>query len=234
MTRAKDWLRIYGKRGMGRDKTPAGYMRETITNPGLQSWLRPRVALPSQPELIEIAAAADESYSEASRLGAWLALPAIEGLDARLSASAVETYETCPLQFKFEREWKLSRQLHAALQYGAVVHRVLRTYYDSIRLGRPKTDDELIALFCEGLADCKIQDEYQRDLYLKQGLSQLREFLKGTATTPAPEVLHTEESFDVQMGATRVAGRIDRMDRAADGTVTIVADNTSIARPQED
>ncbi|MCU1300438.1 MAG: hypothetical protein JWQ87_722 [Candidatus Sulfotelmatobacter sp.] len=234
MTRAKDSLHVYGKQGIGRDKTPAGYMREMIANPVLQPWLRSRVALPSQPKLIEIAAAADETHPEGSRLPGWLALPAIEGLDARLSASAVETYETCPLQFKFEREWKLSRQLHAALQYGAVVHRVLRTYYDSIRLGRPKTDDELIALFCEGLADCKIQDEYQRDLYLKQGLSQLREFLKGTATTPVPEVLHTEEWFDVQMGATRVAGRIDRMDRAGDGTVTIVDYKTGKARPQED
>ncbi len=234
MTRAKDSLRIYGKQGIGRDKTPAGYMRETITNPGLQPWLRPRVALPSQPELIEIAAAADESYSEASRLGAWLALPAIEGLDARLSASAVETYETCPLQFKFEREWKLSRQLHAALQYGAAVHRVLRTYYDSVRLGRPKTEDELIELFRDDLAASKIQDEYQRDLYLKQGVAQLRNFLEGNHARPSPEVLHTEEWFDVQMGGTKVAGRIDRMDRAADGTVTIVDYKTGKARPQED
>jgi DNA helicase-2/ATP-dependent DNA helicase PcrA len=184
--------------------------------------------------LIEIAAAADENHAEGSKLATWLALPAIEGLDARLSASAVETYETCPLQFKFEREWKLSRQLHAAVQYGAAVHRVLRTYYDSVRLGRPKTDAELIELFCEDLAGTNIQDEYQRDLYMKQGLAQLREFLESTHSRPTPEVLHTEEWFDVQMGSTKVAGRIDRMDRAADGTVTIVDYKTGKARPQED
>jgi DNA helicase-2/ATP-dependent DNA helicase PcrA len=234
MTRSKDSLHIYGKQGIGRDKTPAGYMREMIINPGFQPWLRSRVALPSQPELIELAAAADEGYPQGSRLAAWLALPAIEGLDARLSASAVETYETCPLQFKFEREWKLSRQLHAALQYGAAVHRVLRTYYDSVRLGRPKTEDELIELFREDLLASKIQDEYQRDLYLKQGVAQLRKFLEGTRALPSPEVLHTEEWFDVQMGGTKVAGRIDRIDRAADGTVTIVDYKTGKARPQED
>jgi DNA helicase-2/ATP-dependent DNA helicase PcrA len=234
MTRAKDSLHIYGKQGIGRDKTPAGYMREMVASPALQPWLSSRAALPSQPELIEIAAAADENHGEGSKLAAWLALPAIEGLDARLSASAVETYETCPLQFKFEREWKLSRQLHAAVQYGAAVHRVLRTYYDSVRLGRPKTDAELIELFCEDLAGTNIQDEYQRDLYMKQGLAQLREFLESTHAGPSPEVLHTEEWFDVQMGSTKVAGRIDRMDRAADGTVTIVDYKTGKARPQED
>jgi len=234
MTRAKDSLHIYGKQGIGRDKTPAGLMRELIGNPGLQPWLRSRPALASQPELIEIAAGADEAHPEGSRLDAWLALPAIEGLDARLSATAVETYETCPLQFKFEREWKLSRQVHAAVQYGAAMHRVLRTYYDSARLGRTKSDEELLQLFRDDPGMSGIQDDYQRELYLKQGLEQLRDFLAGTRSAPNPEVLHTEEWFDVQIAGTKVAGRIDRMDRAADGSVAIVDYKTGKARSQED
>ncbi len=234
MTRAKDSLHIYGKQGLGRDKTPAGFMRELIGNLALQPWLRSRAALPSQPELIEIAAAADTAYPEGSRLAAWLELPAIEGLDARLSATAVETYETCPLQFKFEREWKLSRQVHAAVQYGAAMHRVLRTHYDSVRLGRTKSDDELMQLFRDDLAASGIQDKYQQELYLKQGLEQLRDFLAGTRSAPPPEVLHTEEWFDVQIAGAKVAGRIDRVDRTADGSVAIVDYKTGKARSQED
>jgi DNA helicase-2/ATP-dependent DNA helicase PcrA len=234
MTRAKDSLHIYGKQGLGRDKTPAGFMRELIGNLALQPWLRSRAALPSQPELIEIAAAADTAYPEGSRLAAWLELPAIEGLDARLSATAVETYETCPLQFKFEREWKLSRQVHAAVQYGAAMHRVLRTHYDSVRLGRTKSDDELMQLFRDDLAASGIQDKYQQELYLKQGLEQLRDFLAGTRSAPPPEVLHTEEWFEMQIAGTKVAGRIDRVDRTVDGNVAIVDYKTGKARSQED
>jgi DNA helicase-2/ATP-dependent DNA helicase PcrA len=234
MTRAKDSLHIYGKQGIGRDKTPAGLMRELIGNPGLQPWLRSHPALPSQPELIEIAAAADPAHPEGSRLPAWLELPPMEGLGARLSASAVESYETCPLQFKFEREWKLSRQVHAAMQYGASMHRVLRTYFDSVRVGRKKTDEEVIQLFQDDLAATGIQDDYQRDLYLKQGLQQLKDFLAGTRLTPPPDVLHTEEWFDVQIAGTKVAGRIDRIDRNPDGSVAIVDYKTGKARSQED
>ena len=233
MTRARDSLHIYGRQGLGRDKTPAGFMRELISNAELQPWLRSRMALPSQPELIEIAAT-DEAHPEGSRLPEWLALQAINGLGARLSATAIETYETCPLQFKFEREWRLSRQLHAAVQYGAAMHRVLRTYFDSARLGRTKTEDELIQLFRDDLAACGIQDNYQRQLYLEQGLKQLKDFLDGARLVPAPEVLHTEEWFDVQIAGTNVAGRIDRVDRASDGSVTIVDYKTGKARSQED
>jgi DNA helicase-2/ATP-dependent DNA helicase PcrA len=234
MTRARDSLHIYGKQGIGRDKTPAGLMRELICNPELQPWLRSRAALPSQPELIDIAAAADSVFPESSRLPAWLELPAIDGLDSRLSASAVETYENCPLQFKFEREWKLAREVHAAMQYGAAMHRVLRTFYDSARLGRTKTDEELIQVFRDDEGMSVIQDEYQRSLYLKQGEQQLRDFLAGTRSTTAPDVLHTEEWFEVQIAGTKVAGRIDRIDRSPDGSVNIVDYKTGKGRSQED
>jgi DNA helicase II / ATP-dependent DNA helicase PcrA len=234
MTRARDSLHMYGKQGIGRDKTPAGFLRELIGNPGLQSWLRARAALPSQPELIEIAAVADSTQGEGSHLPAWLELPAIDGLDARLSASAIETYETCPLQFKFEREWKLSRQLHAAVQYGAAMHRVLRTYYDSIRQHRVKSEDELLQLFSDDLASTGIQDDYQHDLYLRRGLEHLQQFLAGMRSATLPEVLHTEEWFDMQIAGTKLTGRIDRMDRAPDGSVVIVDYKTGKARTQED
>ncbi len=234
MTRARDSLHIYGKQGAGKDKTPAGLMRELIKDPALQPWLRTRPALPSQPELIEIAATADPAFARGSRTSEWLELPAVEGLSSRLSASAVDTYERCPLQFKLERDWKLSREVPAAMQYGATMHRVLRTYFDSVRQGRPKNEAELLELFCADLAAAGIQDPYQQALYEKQGIDQLRAFLAAARASSTPEVLHTEEWFEVQIAGTAVAGRIDRIDRAADGSVVIVDYKTGKARSQDD
>ena len=65
----------------------------------------------------------------------------------RLSATAVESYEVCPLQFKLEREWRIPRDVPAAMLYGASMHRVLKTYYESIRLERPLADEDVIELF---------------------------------------------------------------------------------------
>ncbi|HVI07790.1 MAG TPA: ATP-dependent DNA helicase, partial [Candidatus Binatia bacterium] len=236
MTRARDSLHIYAKQGIGlRDKTPAGFMRELVNNSSLKPWLRTRMAVPLQQDLIPgLAAVAESNTREGSRLPAWLALPPIEGLASRLSASAIESYENCPLQFKFEREWKLSREVHAAMQYGAAIHRVLRTYYDSLRAGRTKSDEELLQLFLEDLEASGIQDRYQHELYRRQGTEQLANFLNAARSAPAPQVLQTEEWFEVQVGGIRLAGRIDRIDRTADGGVVIVDYKTGKARTQED
>ncbi|HEY6764209.1 MAG TPA: ATP-dependent DNA helicase [Candidatus Sulfotelmatobacter sp.] len=233
MTRARDSLHIYAHQGRGKkDKTPAGYMRDLLLDNTLQPWLTLRQPRGSQASL-DIFAAASPTYPGASRIEEWLDLSTAENLSARLSASAVDTYERCGLQFKLERDWRLATKPAAAMQYGAAIHRVLSTYYDSVRLGRPKTDEELLALFCGDFAAAGIEEEYQHELYEKQGIEQLKEFLASARSAAAPNVLHTEEPFDIHVGEMVVTGRIDRVDRCPDGSVKIIDYKTGRARDQE-
>ena len=161
-------------------------------------------------------------------------MPVLNGLNSRMSASAVDTYERCGLQFKLERDWRLSARPAAAMQYGAAIHRVLKTYFDSVKLKRPETDDELVEHFRGYLAEAKIQELYQHELYEKQGVQQLRDFLVAARSLPEPQVLFTEQSFEMRLGETTVVGRIDRIDQRPDGTVAIVDYKTGKARDQED
>ena len=73
-------------------------------------------------------------------------------------------------------------------------------------------DEDLIQFFRDELAAAGIQDRYQHDLYLEQGILQLKEFLAKFRRNPVPNVLHTEEFFDVKVGDIKVVGRIDRID----------------------
>jgi DNA helicase-2/ATP-dependent DNA helicase PcrA len=230
MTRARDSLILYGKQGTGRDKTPPGFTRELLKHPGLRHSLSHRAARAFQ---VDLFAQEAPLPGVVSRTAEWLALPPAFPLN-RLSATAVESYEICPLQFKLEREWRIPRDVPAAMQYGAAMHRVLRTYFDAIRQERPLTEEELIDLFRSDFAQLVIDDPYQRELYEQQGVQQLRDFLSTQRQRSAPKVLHTEEHFEVHVGKATVAGRIDRIDDLGDGRVAIVDYKTGKPRAQED
>jgi DNA helicase II / ATP-dependent DNA helicase PcrA len=234
MTRARDSLRIYAREGGGKnDKTPPGYIRELCSKPDLTGCFRPIPASGAQGTL-DMRAGTSPLYPAESQTTLWLEMPVLDGLHARLSASAVDTYERCGLRFKLDRDWRLAAKPAAAMQYGAAIHRVLKTYFDSVRAGRPKADEELIDLFRQDLADAKIQELYQQELYESQGVVQLLEFLACARAIPATQVLHTEESFEIRIGETLVVGRIDRIDRRPDGSVAIIDYKTGKGRDQED
>jgi DNA helicase-2/ATP-dependent DNA helicase PcrA len=231
MTRARDLLQIYAQQGRGKNKTPAGYMRELIQNPALAGYLKTTFPRGAQTSL-DIFAAASPSYPAESRATRWLELPTLEGLHSRLSASAVESYQRCGLQFKLDRDWHLAAKPAAAMQYGASMHRVLKTYFDSVGIGCAIPDEKLLEIFRRDLAEAKIQEVYQHELYEKQGIAQLLDFL-ASARTLTPKVLHTEQPFEIRVGESTVIGRIDRMDARPDGDVSIVDYKTGKARDQK-
>ena len=231
MTRACDSLTIYAKQGVGKDPSPPGFLRDLLKDSSLLGrWL-----LPGQPRGFQTDMFAEASGPAAlSRSSEWLNLPPVSDLSAKLSASAIQTYETCPLQFKLEREWKIPGEVPAAMQNGAVMHRVLLAFYNSVRAQRPMADDAVLQFFRDELAAAGIQDHYQHDLYLEQGVLQLQDFLAAFRRSPVPKVLHTEEFFDVKVGDIKVVGRIDRIDQVAGGDVVITDYKTGKAQSQED
>ena len=77
---------------------------------------------------------------------------------------------------------------------------------------RPKSEDELVQMLREDLAAEGIQDKYQHELYEKRGIEQIKGFLAACARAPVPKLLHLEEAFEIIVGGTTLAGRIDRID----------------------
>jgi DNA helicase-2/ATP-dependent DNA helicase PcrA len=228
MTRACDSLTFYAKQGTGKkDLTPPGFLRELLKNPSLRPWLRQREARPFQTEIFA------QEAEPVSRTSEWLNLPPTTDLSTRLSASAVQSYERCPLQFKLEREWRIPGEVPAAMQYGATMHRVLKSFFDSVRFNRPMDEPALIAMFKADLEEAHLEDRYQHELYEKQGIEQLIDFLAATRRSPA-HVLHTEEGFEIRLGQTTVVGRIDRIDRLDNGRVSVTDYKTGKPQSQED
>jgi DNA helicase-2/ATP-dependent DNA helicase PcrA len=221
MTRARDTLTLYGSPGRGKkDPTPSGYLRELLKDGTLQPWRRQREAKAVQTDLFA-EAEADCVTVTPSPVSAWITLPLPQPAKLSLSASAMERYGVCPLQFKLRRDWRIPEESPAALQYGGAMHQALRHYYDAVRFERPAPAAEIIQVFRDEFAKAVIVDDYQRELYENQGAQQLQDFV-AVAESGVPDVLHTEQEFEVEISGTKVRGRIDRIDRLEDGSVRIV------------
>ena len=232
MTRAEDSLAIYAKQGTGTNPTPTKFLREFMGDHAYQKYWRQFPAAAVQDQLF-----AEEEQKAAiqhSNVAAWLLMDPTADFVTGLSATAIETYEECPLRFKLEREWNLPRDVPASLHYGAAMHRVLHAFYDARRYGREISDDQLLEQFREGLADAGIADRYQYELYLRQGKEQLTQFFEAARSAPVPEVLQTEQKFEVRVADTRLTGRVDRIDRVSPGGVAIVDYKTGKPKSQDD
>src|SRR5208283_2868628 len=127
----------------------------------------------------------------------------------------------------------LPREVSAALHYGAAMHGVLRTFYDAQRYQREISDNDLLEQFRSELASAGIADRYQYELYLRQGMEQLRQFFECARDGATPDVMETECRFDLEVGSAKVAGRLDRIDRMDQETVAIVDYKTGKPKSQE-
>jgi DNA helicase-2/ATP-dependent DNA helicase PcrA len=236
MTRARDTLAIYAKQGTGTNKRPTKFLREFMSSPAYRSFWREREAGAVQDELF--GAAEEERIAiQRSNVAAWLLTASPAGFTDHLSATAIETYEQCPLRFKLQTEWNLPRDAPAALQYGASMHRVLHTFYQARQMGREISDEHLLENFRADFASAGLPDRYQYELYLRQGREQLIQFLAWARSSPSPEVLHTEQPFELSIAGIQFTGRIDRIDRieGADGkSVSIVDYKTGRPKSQDD
>ncbi|HEX7959102.1 MAG TPA: ATP-dependent DNA helicase, partial [Terriglobales bacterium] len=222
ITRARDTLALYGK-PVGRHPIPSKFLRELSEAKEIQGQVAVRAARPVQLEI-----GIDEEIAP------WLAMSAPAHSLSKLSASAIEQYDRCPLQFKLARIWNLPAELPAAVQYGAAIHTALKDYYDAIIQGRPRTEAELLALFQTKFDEYSIPEELQRDLYLAQGLEQLRAFHRESTAQPSPKVLGTEISFEIKIAGITVIGRLDRLDELSSDTVSIVDYKTGNPKSQDD
>lgn len=230
MTRAQDTLTLMGKKDWRTKKVPGLYLREMLETkePGLPWEERPTRAFTA-----DMAASAAPAISFVEP---WLLLPPRPEMAAMpLSPSAIEAYETCPLKFKIRYDWRLPEEPTAALQYGGIMHKLLKEYFDQVNAGNTPADEQMLAQFRAELAQAKLEDPLQRELYERDGTQQLTDFLAARrADAGSFEVVSTEKQFKVEIAGVQVSGRIDRIDRMPDGAIRIVDYKTGKAKDQKD
>jgi ATP-dependent DNA helicase UvrD/PcrA len=147
-------------------------------------------------------------------LAEWASMPvgSVEspGKPLALSATAIETYKSCPLRFKFQHLLKIQTQPQAVVTFGATMHEAVR-YYFKLRQEGPPRFGLIEEFFRRAWKDTGFEDDYHSEEAKRRGLEQLRAFVDRQNALPAPAGLETERGFSFGVDGIRLMGRIDQI-----------------------
>ena len=152
----------------------------------------------------------------------------------QLSASAIDTYKTCPQKYLFSTLWKLRSGPHAAMSFGSVMHTTIKHFLAEVRKGRTVAFEEVMTIFEREWTPAGFEDDYQQDGYKQDGIEQLRIFHSGMVAAPQ-EIEAQEKVFELPMEDNIVVtGRMDQINRFGEGQREIVDYKTGRPRTAED
>ncbi|MDD5544807.1 MAG: ATP-dependent DNA helicase [Acidobacteriia bacterium] len=151
----------------------------------------------------------------------------------QLSASAMETYSTCPAKYKFAYEYKLAGGPSPALTVGALMHECIREFFAMKKARDTFAFGDLQQFFEGRWRSIGFEDQYQEARYRQNALDQLRRFYDKNLPLPAA-VMAQEKGFEFSVGDVTVIGRIDQINELSSTDVELIDYKTGRPRTQKD
>ena len=219
MTRAKKYLffTLAKSYGGGREKVPSGFIEET----GVVT--RPVVFLKqNQVGLFGLESAFRN-----------LAVTKIKGSAPEyLSYSQIDTYKTCPLQYKYRYVLGIPSLPNHALSFGNTIHSTLKDFHTALMF-EPVSLDKFYSFYEKNWQPAGYLDDAHRSLRFESGKKLLEHYWhKNKDLRQNPLAL--EKSFNVKIGGIKFYGKIDRIDPVSNGGVEIIDYKTGTPKDQKE
>jgi DNA helicase II / ATP-dependent DNA helicase PcrA len=145
-----------------------------------------------------------------------------------LSASDIDTYRACPLRYKFGRVLKIPSEQTLHQRFGIAVHQVLERYHAA--------DHTTVAQMMELFETCWRrggfgESDAERELHSKAraALVLYHQHLEAHEAEP----VWFERGFSFKLGPHHLRGRVDRVDKLADGNYEMIDYKTGRPRTVE-
>jgi DNA helicase-2/ATP-dependent DNA helicase PcrA len=226
LTRARRQLTL--STVVNKRKKPSPFLDDILMDPKIQradaQQLSPKVALPAadaaKPQLFDSAETNIRAYSRVALWAKAYHPPGIEPL--QLSASSIDTYESCPMKYLFRNVWGVRGGAMGAMTFGSVMHSTIREFLQELKKHRKITFEDVSSIYDREWFDAGFRDEYQEEEYRKEGRKQLESFYRTTIDAP-PDVIAVERNFELPLEPNIVVtGRIDQINRIAPDAVEVV------------
>jgi len=149
-----------------------------------------------------------------------------------LSASDLTLYLTCPLKYKFARVFGIPQEPTINQRFGILMHNVLERFHKE----PPEEGDELRTLnrlFESGWRRGGFGDSDDEMQYRDRGKEALRLYWERERVSDS-EPVWLERKFDFKVADHHVRGRVDRVDRLADGAYELIDYKTGERKTEEE
>ncbi len=213
MTRARDFLYFTAAKYYGegkREKKPSLFIEEALGE-GISNFQFP-ISNREKQQLTLLDWAKEEEKEEKT----------VRQPITYLSYSQLNTFQTCPLQYKYRYILKIPVPPSAALTFGDTMHKTIRAFYELVKQDMHPTKDTLVGLLNNYWNSIGYGDKGYEEKMKKQGVKLLTEFYeKGYDPKRIPTDL--EQPFRLKITPTlKLGGRIDRVDELTDGKIEII------------
>ena len=128
-----------------------------------------------------------------------------------LSYSQIDTFETCPRQYRFRYIQRIPVPPSAAASFGTSMHQILRDFYQEIKDGQKMTKKDLLKLLDVNWSPQGYTSKAHEERMKKQGQRMLADFYDQFDGQQIPRDL--EQPFIIRISpGLKIGGKIDRID----------------------
>lgn len=141
-----------------------------------------------------------------------------------LSPTRIETYLECAVKYKYiyiDKIGKFYLRARPGFSFGSSLHRVLQQFHQE---GESLSAEDLVAGLEQRWISAGYETEEQEQAHLETGqqIVQAYHAAHQERAEAQVETIATEKTLSYDMGAFKLSGRIDRIDRHADGNLEII------------
>jgi len=150
-----------------------------------------------------------------------------------LSYSQIDTYLTCPLQYKYAYVLKIPTPPSHSLSFGNTIHDTLRDYHTRLMFGEKINLDQLLEIYRNNWQPLGYLNGEHRQMRFREGEELLRKYYEeNKGKTFKHKGL--EKTFNMKIDGIKFYGKIDRIDELSNGGVEIIDYKTGKTKNQKD
>lgn len=148
----------------------------------------------------------------------------------QLSYSKLDTFQTCPLKYKFRYLFQIPSPSAHAANFGSSLHNTLNEFFQALKKGEKPSLDLLKTFYEQLWIGSGYESKAHEQTRKQKGFEMLECFYARESENGFVIPAYLERNFSLKIGSLRFVGRIDRIDQLPDGSYEIIDYKTGTSK----